>query len=377
MVMEYMHHELKVLLEEMKNPYSVAEIKCLLKQLLSATEYMHSHWIVHRDLKTSNLLLSNDGVLKVCDFGLARKFGDPIRPYTHMVVTLWYRPPELLLGVREYDSQIDMWSIGCIFGEMLLREPLFPGKGEMPQLAEIFKVIGTPTEETWPGISKLANWPQVSKIMREQVPRWRAKFPPTNYSGGATLTDCGLDLLQRLLDPNPVTRITATAALNHPYLTQELPTPQVKQHMPTYPETNNATNLKRRRKNRSLSDNQIKEREAFHQGDERYSLACRVDPEAYLRSLSKADAAIQKIQKNRAIKETRDARLARVKAAEAASTASCVSSSVTSTGGGAVDSVPPGPQMHLVASAAAAVAARSLSSSGGGGYAQGPPSAVQ
>ncbi len=130
-----------------------------------------------RDLKTSNLLLSHNGILKVGDFGLAREYGSPLKPYTPVVVTLWYRAPELLLGLKEYSTHIDVWSIGCIFGEFLLMEPMFPGKGDMDQLSMIFKLLGefniqmeysvrdytlmnifskgTPTEKNYPYLKKL------------------------------------------------------------------------------------------------------------------------------------------------------------------------------------------------------------------------------
>ncbi len=106
-------------------------MKCLMVQLLSGLDHMHKNWIFHRDLKTSNLLYSNDGILKICDFGLARKFGSPLRPYTNLVVTLWYRAPELLLGQETYDPSIDIWSVGCIMAELILKDPLMMGKGEL------------------------------------------------------------------------------------------------------------------------------------------------------------------------------------------------------------------------------------------------------
>jgi cell division cycle 2-like protein len=122
MVMEYCENDLKMCMKTSKQSFSISEIKTLMIQLLSAVEHMHSQWYIHRDLKSSNLLYSNKGVLMVCDFGLARKYGEPIAPYTHEVVTLWYRAPELLLGSRTYSTPIDMWSVGCIFAEMILGE---------------------------------------------------------------------------------------------------------------------------------------------------------------------------------------------------------------------------------------------------------------
>ncbi|XP_043705965.1 cyclin-dependent kinase G-2 isoform X2 [Telopea speciosissima] len=155
MVMEYMEHDLKGLMETMKQPFSQSEVKCLMLQLLEGVKYLHDNWVLHRDLKTSNLLLNNRGELKICDFGLARQYGSPLKPYTHLVVTLWYRAPELLLGAKLYSTAVDMWSLGCIMAELLAKEPLFPGKAEVDQLDKIFKMLGTPNEAIWPGFSKL------------------------------------------------------------------------------------------------------------------------------------------------------------------------------------------------------------------------------
>ncbi|KAE8023647.1 hypothetical protein FH972_009319 [Carpinus fangiana] len=155
MVMEYMEHDLKGLMETMKQPFSQSEVKCLMLQLLEGIKYLHGNWVLHRDLKTSNLLLNNRGELKICDFGLARQYGSPLKPYTHLVVTLWYRAPELLLGAKQYSTAIDMWSLGCIMAELLSKEPLFNGKTEFDQLDKIFRILGTPNETIWPGFSKL------------------------------------------------------------------------------------------------------------------------------------------------------------------------------------------------------------------------------
>ncbi|XP_076898028.1 cyclin-dependent kinase G-2-like isoform X2 [Bidens hawaiensis] len=155
MVMEYMEHDLKALMETMKQPFSQSEVKCLMLQLFEGTKYLHDNWVLHRDLKTSNLLLNNRGELKICDFGLSRQYGSPLKPYTHLVVTLWYRAPELLLGTKLYSTAIDMWSLGCIMAELLSKQPLFNGKTEFDQLDKIFKTLGTPNETIWPGYSKL------------------------------------------------------------------------------------------------------------------------------------------------------------------------------------------------------------------------------
>ncbi|KAK1898243.1 Cyclin-dependent kinase 11B [Dissostichus eleginoides] len=140
-VMNYVEHDLKSLMETMKQPFLPGEVKTLMIQLLRGVRHLHDNWILHRDLKTSNLLLSHKGILKIGDFGLAREYGSPLKPYTPVVVTLWYRSPELLLGAKEYSTAVDMWSVGCIFGELLTQKPLFPGKSEIDQINKIFKSV--------------------------------------------------------------------------------------------------------------------------------------------------------------------------------------------------------------------------------------------
>ncbi|XP_024990095.1 cyclin-dependent kinase G-2-like isoform X3 [Cynara cardunculus var. scolymus] len=232
MVMEYMEHDLKALMETMKQPFSQSEVKCLMLQLLEGTKYLHDNWVLHRDLKTSNLLLNNRGELKICDFGLARQYGSPLKPYTHLVVTLWYRAPELLLGAKEYSTAIDMWSLGCIMAELLSKQPLFNGKTEFDQLDKIFKTLGTPNETIWPGYSKL---PGVKvNFVKHQYNLLRRKFPATSFTGSPVLSDAGFDLLNKLITYDPKKRITAEEALNHEWF-REVPLPKSKDFMPTFP----------------------------------------------------------------------------------------------------------------------------------------------
>ncbi|GFY91535.1 protein kinase superfamily protein [Actinidia rufa] len=232
MVMEYMEHDLKGLMETMKQPYSQSEVKCLMLQLLEGVKYLHDNWVLHRDLKTSNLLLNNRGELKICDFGLARQYGSPLKPYTHLVVTLWYRAPELLLGAKQYSTAIDMWSLGCIMAELLSKAPLFNGKTEFDQLDKIFRILGTPNETIWPGFSKL---PGVKvNFVKHQYNLLRRKFPATSFTGSPVLSDAGFDLLNKLLTYDPEKRITAEDALNHEWF-REVPLPKSKEFMPTFP----------------------------------------------------------------------------------------------------------------------------------------------
>ncbi|KAK3223589.1 hypothetical protein Dsin_010614 [Dipteronia sinensis] len=232
MVMEYMEHDLKGLMEAMKQPFSQSEVKCLMLQLFQGVKYLHDNWVLHRDLKTSNLLLNNRGELKICDFGLARQYGSPLKPYTHLVVTLWYRAPELLLGAKQYSTAIDMWSLGCIMAELLSKEPLFNGKTEFDQLDKIFRTLGTPNETIWPGFTKL---PGVKvNFVKHQYNLLRKKFPATSFTGSPVLSDAGFDLLNKLLTYDPEKRITAEDALNHDWF-REVPLPKSKDFMPTFP----------------------------------------------------------------------------------------------------------------------------------------------
>ncbi len=222
-VMEYVDYELKSLLEDHKFSFTHAQVKYIMHQLLNAVRYMHSKWTIHRDLKTSNLLVDNKGELKVCDFGLARRFADPLRPYTHMVVTLWYRAPELLLGAGVYTPAIDIWSIGCILAELLLREPLFMGKNEQDQVEKIFRLMGLPPENiaaSWPKFRLMVPNPAVYGKRGGQS-KIRDRFPKAGLPGDMYLSDLGVDLLKKLLSLNPDERITARQALDHEWFKED------------------------------------------------------------------------------------------------------------------------------------------------------------
>ncbi|KAL3312102.1 Cyclin-dependent kinase 11A [Cichlidogyrus casuarinus] len=214
LVMDYVEHDLKSLMEIMNGSFSVGEVKCLLMQLLRAVNHLHDNWILHRDLKTSNLLLSHRGILKVGDFGLAREYGSPLKHYTEVVVTLWYRAPELLLGTKLYSTPIDMWSVGCIFAEFLLQRPLFPGKGELDQLNLIFKDLGTPNERIWSGVLAL---PNLKKCVFTEYPynQLRRRFTERQIS------EQGFDLLNKLLTYDPNKRVTAEKAMTHQYFNEK------------------------------------------------------------------------------------------------------------------------------------------------------------
>ncbi|MEW5307549.1 MAG: hypothetical protein WDW36_009937 [Sanguina aurantia] len=222
MVMEYIENDLRKLMTSKKSTprsFSTAEVKCLMLQLLSGVAYLHDNWVLHRDLKTSNILYSNRGELKICDLGLARHYGSPLRPYTQPVVTLWYRAPELLLGIRRYSTPIDMWS------------PLFPGQSELAQLNEIISVLGTPTVEAWPGLTAL---PHYGKSQFRVLPSTlRSRFTSAFGGSAATLTEAGLDLMQAMLAYDPERRLTAHEALEHRWF-KESPLPQKQALMPQF-----------------------------------------------------------------------------------------------------------------------------------------------
>ncbi|SCO88376.1 related to galactosyltransferase associated protein kinase P58/GTA [Fusarium oxysporum] len=238
LVLEFVEHDLKSILDDMPEPFLSSEVKRLLLQLTSGIAYLHDNWILHRDLKTSNLLLNNRGQLKIADFGMARYVGDPPPKLTQLVVTLWYRAPELLLGAKTYDAAVDMWSVGCIFGELISREPLLQGKNEVDQVSRTFELCGVPTEETWPGFRRLPNARSL-RLPKTQVATGsviRARFPG--------LTTAGASLLGDLLSLDPERRPSASEMLQHEYFRQD-PKPKPESMFPTFP---SKANQERRRR---------------------------------------------------------------------------------------------------------------------------------
>jgi len=184
-------------------------IKANLFQLLAGVAFCHDRRVLHRDLKPQNLLVNKDGELKLADFGLARAFGIPVRSYTHEVVTLWYRAPDVLMGSRKYSTPVDIWSVGCIFGEMSAGRPLFPGTSDADQLKRIFNVQGTPNDTEWPGVVDLPEWKE----------EWTANPQPRHSLDVLCpkLDPSGLALLTEMLMYDPAKRITAKNALKHAY----------------------------------------------------------------------------------------------------------------------------------------------------------------
>ncbi|XP_015270120.1 PREDICTED: cyclin-dependent kinase 15 [Gekko japonicus] len=209
LVFEYMDTDLAQYMSQHPGGIHLHNAMLFMFQLLRALAYIHQHHILHRDLKPPNLLLSCLGELKLADFGLARAKSIPSQTYSAEVVTLGYRPPEVLLGATEYSSEVDIWGAGCIFVEMLQGQPLFPGvRNTFEQLEEIWEILGVPTEETWPGVSKLYHYrPECFPLLLQG---WLfLLYPRLGWESGVE------DLAARMLKVCPRDRISAQEALVH------------------------------------------------------------------------------------------------------------------------------------------------------------------
>ncbi|XP_050368902.1 cyclin-dependent kinase C-1-like [Argentina anserina] len=221
MVFEYMEHDLTGLVNRQGARFSVPQVKCYMKQLLMGLHYCHLNGVLHRDIKSSNLFINNQGRLKLGDFGLARNFSaeedHQNAKLTSQVVTLWYRPPELLLGTKSYGPEVDMWSAGCIFAELLCQgRPLFNSNTEAGVLSKIVEVCGVPGEASWPGVSKLPWYETFLKNMKSQQRPLSEIF---RHCDRPTL-----ELLEKLLTLDPSKRISARDALDADYFwTDPLP----------------------------------------------------------------------------------------------------------------------------------------------------------
>ncbi|XP_063468643.1 cyclin-dependent kinase 10 isoform X2 [Symphalangus syndactylus] len=244
LVMGYCEQDLASLLENMPTPFSEAQVKCIVLQVLRGLQYLHRNFIIHRDLKVSNLLMTDKGCVKTADFGLARAYGVPVKPMTPKVVTLWYRAPELLLGTTTQTTSIDMWvsrglaavrsavpraggvsrrlaavrsavlcrAVGCILAELLAHRPLLPGTSEIHQIDLIMQLLGTPSENIWPGFSKLPLVGQYS-LRKQPYNNLKHKFP--------WLSEAGLRLLHFLFMYDPKKRATAGDCLESSYFKEK------------------------------------------------------------------------------------------------------------------------------------------------------------
>ncbi|KAK4814436.1 hypothetical protein QYF61_018534 [Mycteria americana] len=271
LVMGYCEQDLASLLENMQTPFSEAQVKCIILQVLKGLQYLHENYIIHRDLKVSNLLMTDKGCVKIgeppktagpapavpvpealpplrdtvgarslpasssrlssvaADFGLARTYGMPPKPMTPKVVTLWYRAPELLLGMTTQTTSIDMWAVGCILAELLAHKPLLPGTSEIHQIDLIVQLLGTPNENIWPGFSKLPLASQYT-LRKQPYNNLKHKFP--------WLSEAGLRLLNFLFMYDPKKRATAKDCLESSYF-KEKPLPCEPELMPTFPHHRN------------------------------------------------------------------------------------------------------------------------------------------
>lgn len=238
-VSPYMSVDLVGLLENPATHIEVPTIKCIMLQLLSGVDYIHQQHYLHRDIKAANILLDPNGVLKIADFGLARIYhgktpsrgngpGGGERAYTALVVTRWYRPPELLLGERKYTTAVDMWGVGCVFAELFTKKPILVGHSDSNQAQIIFDLVGPPSRENWPEATLLPNKLDLN-IGLTCKRTLEARFKPIMGEKGA-------DLLSKLLTLDPKKRFNALDALEHSYFSSE-PLPLQPQQLPKYEES--------------------------------------------------------------------------------------------------------------------------------------------
>jgi cyclin-dependent kinase 7 len=206
--------DLEKILANKAIPISLADTKQHLLSLLMAISACHDRWILHRDLKPDNMLYLQNGIMKLADFGLARMYGTPKQRLSPQAITLWYKPPELLLGASEYSSAADMWSVGCIFAELLLRRPFLQGKNsDLSQLDTIFTVFGTPNQTNWPDyetlplMSRGLQWDDTTAIPFDEIFTAAPKD--------------AISLLRSILTLDPNMRFTASQCMSHPYFSND------------------------------------------------------------------------------------------------------------------------------------------------------------
>ncbi|KAH3661522.1 hypothetical protein OGAPHI_006370 [Ogataea philodendri] len=223
LILEFLPSDLEMIINDKKIMIIPADIKSWMLMTLRGLHHCHRNGILHRDLKPNNLLISPEGYLKLADFGLARSLGHPNEKLTSNVVTRWYRSPELLFGAQHYSPAIDVWAVGIIFAELMLRTPYLPGKDDSDQLVVTFQALGTPTEEKWPGVSHLPHYNNLTVFPEPSRQELRNRFPAA--------TELALDLMCGMLSLNPNNRLDTKACLLHPYFT-ESPEPTEPEKLP-------------------------------------------------------------------------------------------------------------------------------------------------
>ena len=224
LVLEFLPCDLEVLIKDQKVVFKSSDIKAWLLMTLRGIHHCHRNFILHRDLKPSNLLLAPDGQLKIADFGLARAFGNALDAFTPKVVTRWYRAPELLFGARHYTGAVDIWAVGIIFAELMLRTPYLPGADDVDQLDVTFKALGTPTEQIWPNVSNLPMYDALHVYPPPLRQELRNRF--------SAATERALDLMISMTQLDPARRCDLEQALTHDFFT-EAPPPTRPEDLPT------------------------------------------------------------------------------------------------------------------------------------------------
>ncbi|KAK9456508.1 kinase-like domain-containing protein [Dipodascopsis uninucleata] len=253
LVLEYLSSDLEMLIKDRSVVFTAADIKSWMAMTLAGLYHCHRHGILHRDLKPNNLLLSDSGHLKLADFGLARLQPGPYDTMTPTVVTRWYRAPELLLGSKVYTRKIDIWAVGIIFAELMLRTPYLPGQTDIDQLDLTFRALGTPTEQSWPGVtllpdffynpSKASSIPKEKKAGVYPAPsreEMRARF--------SAASEKALDLLCKMTTLYPGGRIDTIDALRDEYF-RELPSPTKPEFLPKLSEAKRDADIPQSRRN--------------------------------------------------------------------------------------------------------------------------------
>lgn len=216
MVLDYHETDLEAIIRNKEVIILPQDVKSWMKMILTGLHHIHQLFIIHRDLKPNNILMSRDGVIKIADFGMARGIGDRMTP---QAVTRWYRPPELLLGSSRYGTSVDMWAVGCIMAELLLRVPLFAGESDLEQLTLIFRVFGTPTVEEWRDLPGYMDFQKKGGIKLESL--FTAASPDT------------LDLMKKFFIYPPEYRVSCEKALSHDYFLND-PKPTQPHNLPFY-----------------------------------------------------------------------------------------------------------------------------------------------